>query len=245
MNSPGCGGSAGAAIGGGDDGRLRSGGGGECGITDGLAAAFAIGAALAGPNEESGVSPSLPKMAVKPPGSGGAGAGSGRADAFDSTARGALSGSMICVGESSASLGEAGAYDRSPEVPELAAVSSIFPKKLVNSPADRCGAASGRFGVSGVAAVIRDEAGKSVFLNARVKSPAFGRAGDATLAGGATLLTESSQVVKSANEVRKSVTATGDPSTSAISRSFLRAGSCSASSRARVVDRCSGVSESR
>ena len=186
-------------------------------------------------------------MAVKPLGSEEAGAGSGRADTFDSTAREALRGSMICVGESSASLGEAGAYDRSPEVPELAAVSSIFPKKLVNSPADRCGAASGRFGDSGVAAVSRDEAGKSLFLNAWVKSPAFGRAGDATLAGGAgaTLLTESSQVVKSANEVRKSVTATGEPSTSAISRSFLRAGSCSASSRARVVDRCSGVSESR
>jgi hypothetical protein len=46
----------------------------------------------------------------------------------------------------------------------------------------------------------------------------------AEIAAGDPLLTVSSQVAKSTNELIKSVTATGVPSTSAISRSFSRPG---------------------
>ena len=91
-------------------------------------------------------------------------------------------------------------------------------------------------------------AGISILLNARVKSPgaAAGAGFGAGATGGAVAgLTWSSQVEKSTKELMKIVTATGDPSTSAISSSFSFVGGRNALRRSSVADRCSGVSESR
>jgi hypothetical protein len=72
-----------------------------------------------------------------------------------------------------------------------------------------------------------DRAGDSTLPNMPVKPPAVfagASTGSGARVSGAGVRTDSSQVAKSTKDVMKSVTATGAPSTSAISRSLLRAG---------------------
>ena len=213
----------------------------------------------AGNSSGNRVSPIRPKIAVKPAppsvdaGDGGVADGAGRGAA--------LCASMINVGESTSSrFGALGVGSARDAGAGLGSPESTFPKILVKSPAGfaASGGGGGGGGAAGACrcgvcsstldAITGGAAGVSILLNARVNSP--GACG-AILTGGGVCgaatgtLTWSSQVVKSTNELMKSVTATGEPSTSTISRSFSRAGGFKASRRARVADRCSGVSESR
>jgi len=92
--------------------------------------------------------------------------------------------------------------------------------------------------------------GHEILAKALVKSPAVGKtvgagivaAGGIVASGG---LTRSSQVAKSVKEVMNNVTATGTPSTCAISRSLSRVGGWSAWSRMSIELRCSSLSASR
>jgi hypothetical protein len=164
---------------------------------------------------------------------------------------------MMTVGELSSSGVGAGAASARGAAAGLAWPKSTLPKIFVNSPADLAGVGGGGGGAagdwaargrSGARGMTGGAAGASILLKARVKSPGaastiFGVGGAAGIAEAG--LTWSSQVEKSTKELMNWVTATGEPSTSAISTSFSRAGGFSASRRARVAVRCSGVSESR
>lgn len=178
-------------------------------------------------------------------GGGGACFGAGLGAAMMSV--GELSSSDVGVGGTSARAAGAG----------FGGPKSTFPKIFVNSPALLAGAAGGggdgggvwaASGRSAVRGMTGGAAGASILLNARVKSPGvdstgFGVGAAAGIAEAG--LTWSSHVEKSTKELMNWVTATGEPSTSAISTSFSRAGGFSASSRASVAIRCCGVSESR
>ena len=227
VNSPGCDGAGACGAGDGDDGRKSSGGG--AGGIDGADAAgddASGGGANGGGAGKSlgacGESPNDPKIAVKLDPESAAGGGSGFGGG---AACGGFTASMITVGIASSLRVGVTPSAIGGSVVGATVDSSTLPKIRVNSPGVL-------FGASGFGA--GTTAGASTGAGAGADAGAD--------AGG---LTESSQVAKSLKELMNSVTATGVPSTSAISINFPRLPDGSAFSRATVAARSPAFSASR